>query len=166
MKRGPKKQPTMLRELHGNPARRPMPVDEPQGVGDLWDPPAYFDEEQRQKWRDALEHAPPGLLTGTDRAIFTVWVVACVEYAKAVREVRVLGQVVKTKDGNAIQNPYLSIMNRQAMLISRFGAEMGFSPAARASLGASAPDFAGGSRGSGLSELDAYIEAKPDKLVN
>jgi P27 family predicted phage terminase small subunit len=84
----------------------------------------------------ALDRAPPGLLTGTDRAIFTAWVCACVEYERAVQEVRALGQVVKTKDGNAIQNPYLSIMNRQAMLMSRFGAEMGFSPAARATLGA------------------------------
>ena len=56
---------------------------------------------------------------------------ACVEYERAVREVRKIGQVVKTKDRNAIQSPFLGIMNRQALLISRFGAELGFSPAAR-----------------------------------
>ena len=75
--------------------------------------------------------------------------------------------MVKTKDGNAIQNPFLSIMNKQALLMSRFGSEMGFSPAARASLGQSAPDFAGGSRRNGYaaeSDLDRYIAAKPDKL--
>jgi P27 family predicted phage terminase small subunit len=165
MKPGRKPTPRMLRELHGNPRQHKMP-GEPEGVGDLWDAPAWFDEEQREQWRHALDRAPPGLLTGTDRAIFTGWCVAVVEYAKAVVEVRKLGQVVKTKDGNAIQNPYLSIMNRQAMIINRLGAEMGFSPASRASLGASAPAFGDGpgSRIRGETDLDRYIAAKPDKL--
>ena len=60
-------------------------------------------------------------------------------------------------------------MNRQAMLMSRFGAEMGFSPSARASLGAAAPAFPDGrstGRRDGEMSLDEYIEAKPDKLVN
>jgi hypothetical protein len=43
-----------------------------------------------------------------------VWVVACVEHARAAAEVRRMGQVVKTKDGKAINNPYLGIVNRQA----------------------------------------------------
>jgi phage terminase small subunit len=74
--------------------------------------------------------------------------------------------VVKTRDGNAIQNPYLGIMNRQAMLISRFGAELGFSPAARASLGSAAPAFGDGPgrRIRGESELDRYLALKRDKL--
>jgi hypothetical protein len=45
--------------------------------------------------------------------------------------VRKLGQVVKTKDGNAIQNPFLPVVNRQALIKLRAGGEMGFSPAAR-----------------------------------
>ena len=162
-KRGPKRIPTVLKELHGNPGKRALPVDEPQGVGDLWDPPMWFDDEQREQWRHALDRAPPGLLTGTDRAIFTCWVCACVEYQRAVLEVRSLGQVVKTKDGNAIQSPFLSIMNRQAMLMSRFGAEMGFSPAARASLGSAAPAFSDGRRNGEIS-LQEYIDSNPDKL--
>jgi hypothetical protein len=55
------------------------------------------------------------------------------EYFRAVVQVRSMGQVVKTRDGNAIQNQYLSIMNPQALLIVRFGAEMSFCLAARAS---------------------------------
>jgi len=59
----------MLCELHGNPSRRPMPANEPERVGDLWTPPAWFDEEQQEQWHCALHRAPPGLLTGTDRPL-------------------------------------------------------------------------------------------------
>jgi P27 family predicted phage terminase small subunit len=125
-----------------------------------------MDEEQREQWNYVVDHAPPGLLTGTDREILATLVNACVEYQRAVLEVRSLGQLVKTRDGNAIQSPYLSIMNRQAMLMSRFGAELGFSPAARASLGGAAPAFGDGParRIRGESELDRYLALKPDKL--
>jgi P27 family predicted phage terminase small subunit len=166
-KRGPKKIPTVLKELHGNPGKRALPVDEPDGVGDLWAPPAWFDDEQRDQWNYAIDHAPPGLLTGTDREVLVVWVVACVEHAKAAQEVRKLGQVVKTKDGNAIQNPFLPIVNRQALIMLKAGSEMGFSPAARASLGSAAPAFGDGPgrrRIRGESELDRYLALKPDKL--
>ena len=69
-----------------------------------------MNETQRAQWFYAVQNAPPGLLTGTDREVLAVWVVACVEHARAAAEVR---QVVKTKAGNAINNPYLGIVNRQ-----------------------------------------------------
>lgn len=168
MAAGRKPVPAVLRELHGNPRQKPMP-DEPEGVGDLWAPPTYMDDDQRAHWHYALDHAPPGLLTGTDRDIFAAWVNACVEYQRAVLEVRKIGQVVKTKDGNAIQNPFLGIMNRQALLMAKFGSELGFSPAARASLGSRAPEFSNesptGGRGRTIrGSLAAYLELKPDKL--
>lgn len=167
MAAGRKPVPAALRELHGNPRQKPIP-DEPEGVGDLWAPPAYMDEEQRAQWDYVLAHAPPGLLTGTDRAIVAAYVNAIVEYERALVQVRSMGQVVKTKDGNAIQNPFLGIMNRQALLMAKFGSELGFSPAARASLGSRAPEFThDGPTGRGRirqGTLDAYIDASPDKL--
>jgi hypothetical protein len=48
-KRGPKRIPTLLKELHGNPGKCAPPFDEPQGVGDLWGPPVWFDDEQREQ---------------------------------------------------------------------------------------------------------------------
>lgn len=164
---GRKPVPAALRELHGNPRQKPIP-DEPEGVGDIWSPPSYMDEAQREQWDYAVAHAPPGLLTGTDREILAAWVNACVEYARAVVQVRSMGQVVKTKDGNAIQNPFLGIMNRQALLMAKFGAELGFSPAARASLGSRAPEFANGPSSGGRRNVKqgiaGYLEQKPDRL--
>lgn len=163
-------QPTSLKELHGNPRKQrlPTPEEEPQGVGVLWAPPQWFNEDQRDQWHYAIENAPPGLLTGTDREVLAIWCVASVEHAKAAQEVVKLGQVVKTKDGNAIQNPFLPIVNRQALIMLRAGGEMGFSPASRAALGQAAidPEHGSARRPQQIagSKLGRYLAAKPDQL--
>ena len=157
------RKPLVLQKLHGPTRGRPIATDGPEGVGELWAAPDWMDDDQRAQWRYAVLTAPPGLLTETDRECLALWCCACVEYAKAIVEVRKLGQVVKTKDGNLIQNPYLPIVNKQAMIMLRAGSEMGFSPSSRASIGASrgAPVPAVGGRNS---KLTAYIEANPDAV--
>jgi P27 family predicted phage terminase small subunit len=168
MANGRKPVPGVLRRLHGNPRQHKMPANEPEGVGDIWAPPAYMDDAQREQWDHVVAHAPPGLLTGTDRDILAAFVNAVVEYNRAVVQVRSMGQVVKTKDGNAIQNPFLGIMNRQALLIAKFGSEMGFSPASRASLGARAPEFSHetGARRTIRGSLATFAESNPDAKPN
>jgi len=167
---GRKMQPLVLKQLHGNPSDHALPTDVPEGVGDLWAPPEWFDEQQRLQWDYALENAPFGLLTATDREVLVIWCVASVEHARAVQEVRRLGQVVKTKEGNAIQNPFLPIVNKQASMMLRAGSELGFSPASRMALGTSAEAARGryiGSSRHGRSageSLDAYLKEKPDRL--
>jgi P27 family predicted phage terminase small subunit len=164
-KSGPPPKPTHLRLLHGNPTKQPLPLDEPEGVGVLWSPPDWFDDEQRTQWHYAVENAPLGLLTATDRECLIIWTVACIEHARAAQEVRKLGQVVKTKEGNAIQNPFLPIVNRQALIMLRAGAEMGFSPASRAAIGRGGIDVPSGRTGQlAGTPLAAYLDAKPDKL--
>ena len=105
-----------LKVIRGNPGKRKF---EPQGIGILDTLPARLDETQRAQWSYAVQDAPPDLLTGTDREVLAVWVVACVEHARDASEVRRTGQVVKTKNGNAINNPYLGIVNRQAFIMIR-----------------------------------------------
>lgn len=168
-KRGPKPVPLLLKTVHGNPGKRALPVDVPEGSGGLWAPPDWFNDQQRAQWDYALEHAPMGLLSGTDREVLVIWCVAAVEHAIAVVEVRRLGQVVKTREGNAIQNPFLGIVNRQAFIMLRAGGEMGFSPAARTALGRDPAEAArGGSyfgaAGAPRGALDEYLAEKPDKL--
>ncbi len=177
---GRKKTPTVLAELHGQPGHRKPPIDEPQGQGLLWAPPIGFDDQERDQWHYALEHAPPGLLTGTDLGLLSIWCVAAVQHARALAEVHAHGQVVKTgvvtttnpktgvvttTGGNVVQNPFLGIVNRQAGIMMKAGSEMGFSPAARASLGSSAPEFSShGGPTAKPNRLAAYLEQKPDKL--
>jgi hypothetical protein len=134
--------PRELRDLHGNPRQHAVPTDVPEGEGVLCEAPEWMDEEQRLQW----------------------------DYSRAVAQVRANPQVVRTKEGNAIQNAYIGIVNRQAAMMMRAGAEMGFSPAARMSLGLSGEQSSGhsaryiGGRRAKASRLDEYLNAKPDRL--
>lgn len=172
MKRGPKPQPLVVQELHGNPSKLPTPSMTPEGVGDLWAPPAWFDDDQRAQWDRALENAPTGLLTGTDHDVLVMYCVAVVEHMRAVIELRRTGQLITTDKGNTIQSPALGIVNRQALLAMRAAGELGFTPAARTSLGRAhdatlvpSGRYIGGARAKAGS-LDQYLADKPDKLAH
>ena len=156
--------PAALVKLRGNSGHRAL-VEEPPGVGDIWQSPDWFDDEQREVWRYAVDHAPIGLLSGSDRDVMSVWVCAVVEHRRAAKEVARLGQVVQRSDGTVGINPYMRVMNAQAQIILRTCQEIGYSPAARAHLGARAPELPGGPRGSLIAgDLATYLDEKPDKL--
>lgn len=55
-------------------------------------------------------------------------------WVEAENQVAINGDVVKTKQGNIIQNPYLSISNRAWDQLSKMIQQFGLSPAARARL--------------------------------
>jgi hypothetical protein len=67
MRRGTKPQRAALKVIRGNPGKRRVPKFEPQGTGILDAPPAWMNETQRAQWFYAVQNAPPGLLTRTDR---------------------------------------------------------------------------------------------------
>jgi hypothetical protein len=143
--RGPKPTPTAFKVLHGNPGQRRLNASEPIPKTPLLDPPAWFSQEQRAGWDYAIEHAPPGLLRGLDRSVFVTWVVAedlhrqaCLMQARVGLLTRVGKPPGHDADGNPlpderalIQSPFLPIINKQAGLVMKAAAELGFSPASR-----------------------------------
>ncbi len=161
-KRGQKPTPKALRLLRGNPSKRRMPRNEPDGIGDLWDPPTYFDAVQKREWIRVVGSAP--WLTGTDRDLVASYCVAVVEYARAVVKVRKGGQTAETKHGNIIVSPHLGIMNRQALLMNKFGAELGLSPTSRASLGKSIDNSRNNGGGRDDMTIAEFIAARPKSL--
>jgi P27 family predicted phage terminase small subunit len=165
--------PAVLRELHGGNKTDHRAADEIvtiDGVGDLWKPPPWFDAEQAEQWVYGVEHSPPGLLTGSDHETLMAWSLAAVELKRAHLAIRQHGMFITTdeKKGRGILNPAYRVIASQSAILMRTGAELGFSPAARAMLGRRTPldpDVPSGPRQMrGSSSLAAYLEAKPDKL--
>lgn len=140
--KGRKPRPTHLRVLDGNPGKRPLNKAEPVAPGSLREPPDWLTEGQKESWRYALEHAPLGVLGKIDRGLLAVWVVAEDLHRDAAQKVAKFGSVVKVgadkdgKGGTMQQSPYLPIVNRQAQIMVKTAAELGFTPVARTRIGA------------------------------
>lgn len=127
---GRKPKPTWLKLVTGNPGKRPINADEPQPAGDIAEPPDWFEPDQRIEWARAIKAAPQGLLRSLDESMLIVWVCAKVAHADAAQKIKTYGSVIKS-GGQAQPSPYVGIMNKQATIMMRAAAEMGFSPSSR-----------------------------------
>jgi len=131
--RGPKKKPTVLNELHGRPGHGKINRREPKPGGNLHTPPSWMSKEQKAEWTKIVGNCVPGLLTSVDESNLTTFVVAvCLHRAAAITLGRLKDLAVPVGPNGAIQqHPALQVVNRQALIILKAAAEMGFTPASR-----------------------------------
>lgn len=136
MKRGPKPRPTNLRLIQALPPRGGhFNKNEPQPAGILSDAPDWLTEEQKAGWRYAIENAPAGLLRLLDRSILEIWVVADDMHRTAAMRVAKTGMLIKAPiTGVPIQSPYMAIKNKQAQIMLKAAAELGFTPSSRSQI--------------------------------
>lgn len=125
-----RKVPTHLKVVTGNPGKRPFNGREPKPVGALKEPPTWMSAEQKAGWAYAIQHAPDGLLKRLDRSVLTAWVIAEDLHRRATKHLR-KGLTTKTPNGMVVQSPFLQIVNRQALVMLKAAAELGFTPASR-----------------------------------
>lgn len=114
---------------------------EPIPEGDLFAPPAWMSDTQKEIWRHAIEHAPKGLLRNLDSQLLGTWVIAADLHREASMKLQQFGMLVKSPHaGVPVQSPYLPIINRQAEIMIRAASELGFTPTSRSriTLGGSA----------------------------
>lgn len=162
--RGRKPKPTALHRLEGTfrPVDHNARAGEPVAVGVLEEPPTWFTDSQREGWAYAIAHAPPGVLARIDRAVLTVWVVAEDLYADAVRKLGGNTIIRSPVKGEPMQNPYLAVVNKQAMIMLRAAGELGFSPAARPRMGTGAGTDDPGNEYAALGSPDAAPGRRPN----
>lgn len=131
MTRGRKPKPTALKLVQDNPGKRPLNKREPKARGNLYDPPAWLTEDQRKGWEYAIECAPHGLLKRVDRSTLVAWVIAEDLHRQAVEKLNNGALLIKTPNGMPVQSPFIAIINKQAQIMLKAAAEMGFTPASR-----------------------------------
>lgn len=124
----------------GNPGRRPINESEPRPKPALPAPPDHLNADAKLEWeRVAGELFELGLLSNIDRGALAAM---CQAYGRWIQAERALlkmagndpltgGLMVKTKNGNAIQNPVVGIANKAAADYVKFAAEFGMTPSAR-----------------------------------
>lgn len=135
--RGRKPKPTQLKVVSGNPGKRPLNKNEPRPVAYLATAPEWMDDMQREYWDHVVDSAPRGLLGTMDMGVVCNYVVAAAMHRKAAEaqskldEGKLAPMLTKTPGGMPIQSPYVGIMNKQAQIMIKAAAEMGFTPSSR-----------------------------------
>ena len=148
MAMGRKPKPTHLKLVTGNPGRRPLPAVEAQAVPALPSPPPHLSDDAKVEWgRVSDELYKIGLLSGIDRASLAAYCQAYGRWAIAERAIAEMGKrdlltgglMIKTSNGNAIQNPLVGTANKAMSDLVRYAAEFGMTPSARSRIIAAPP---------------------------
>lgn len=137
---GRRPKPTALKQLAGNPGKRPMNEREPRPHAGMPTCPKHLTGEARREWRRmGRELLALGVLTSVDRAALAAYCLAWGRWVEAEGQVAKLGTIVKTANGNLIQNPYLAVANRAMEQMTKLAGEFGMTPSSRSRVHAQAP---------------------------
>ena len=139
MAAGRKPKPTALKIVEGNPGRRPLPQFEPKFDPSQPTPPPFLNDDAKVEWgRISGVLYEAGVLTDVDRGVLAAYCQAYGVWAQAEREIEKLqqssvlnGLILKTKDGNFIQQPLLGIANKARADMVKYASEFGMSPSSR-----------------------------------
>ena len=129
---GRKPAPTRLKLLRGNPGKRPLNQHEPQVKVETPHCPRELTPDAKKEWRrivPALKQL--GILSKLDGSALAAYCQSKARWLEAERKISETGLVVKTTNGNVIENPYYSISKRERELMHRFLSEFGMTPVSR-----------------------------------
>jgi P27 family predicted phage terminase small subunit len=145
---GRKPKPTHLKLVTGNPGKRALSTAEAKPAAALPSPPPHLADEAKVEWgRVSEELYKIGLLSGVDRAALAAYCQAYARWVQAERAIAEMakrdqltgGLMIKTTNGNAIQNPLVGTANKAATDMVRFAAEFGMTPSARSRINVTPP---------------------------
>lgn len=151
--RGRKPTPTAIKELEGNPGKRPLNDAEPKPQKKAPACPKWLDAEAKKEWRRlAKTMEAMGVLTEVDMAAFAGYCQAYARWKQAEERITDRGLVMRTPSGYAQQVPYISIAQQYLRLMNQFAEQFGLTPAARSRIIAGSEN---GGRGS--DEMDDLL---------
>jgi P27 family predicted phage terminase small subunit len=138
--RGRRPKPTRLKLLTGNPGKRALNMDEPQPEPAIPDCPPELGDVAKREWdRLVGELATLRIVTNLDRAALAAYCNAYALWADSIGAIQKYGTMVKSPNGYPVQSPYIAIANRQAEIMLRIAAELGFTPASRSRIATPSP---------------------------
>ena len=130
--RGRRPTPTRLKQLTGNPGKRPLNEDEPMPEPAVPECPSELGPLAQREWNRLVgELAPLRMLTNLDRAALAAYCGSYALWAEATEAIQKYGVMIKAPSGFPVQSPYLAIANRQTEIMMRIASEFGFTPASR-----------------------------------
>lgn len=132
--RGRKPLPTVVKELNGNPGKRPLNKSEPKPDGALKTPPTSLTPDQVIIWKNTLKIAPAGLLTAVDSSVVERFCMSLDGLRKANLALAKRGSQTITEDGKEKIAPEVHIISKMDAVLRGCTAAMGFDPSSRSRL--------------------------------
>ena len=130
--RGRKPTPTAIKELEGNPGKRPLNQNEPKPVKKAPPCPKWLEPEAKKEWRRlAKQMEAIGILSEVDMAAFAGYCQAYARWKEAEEFITQHGSIVKTPSGYWQQVPQVSIAQTYLKIMNRFAEQFGLTPASR-----------------------------------
>ena len=130
--RGRKPTPTAIKELEGNPGKRPLNSNEPKPVKKAPACPKWLEPEAKKEWRRLVKQMETlGILTQVDMAAFAGYCQAYARWKEAEEFITQHGSIVKTPSGYWMQVPQISIAQTYLKIMNRFAEQFGLTPASR-----------------------------------
>jgi P27 family predicted phage terminase small subunit len=139
-RRGPKTKPTQLKVLSGTARKHRLNAHEPRPEAARPAVPDHLTTAAQLEWARVVEEIVTlGILTNLDRGALAAycqaygrWVTAETALARmAEKDAITEGLIIRTKSGNAIQNPLVGAANKAMADMMRYAAEFGLTPSAR-----------------------------------
>lgn len=133
--RGRKPKPTRIKELAGNPGKRPLNKNEP-GASGLPECPDCLDRIGKAEW-ERTEPLLRGMLAigAVDSAALAAYCSAYSDWVKASRALNKRGALtIVTEKGAEVPAPEIRIRNSALDLMRKFMTEFGMTPSSRARL--------------------------------
>lgn len=160
MKPGPAPKPTILKELAGNPGKRPL--NDREAVIPVPDSvpyaPRHLSGEAKREWRRVVKILlAAGLYSDVDRAALAMYCQAWGRWVEAESEIAKRGAILQGANGGLYQNPWLSVANKAQDQLRKMIAEFGLSPAQRSRVVAMGPE-----RDQSLAEILFSVAGKND----
>jgi len=137
--RGRKPKPTAIKELEGNPGKRPLNDAEPKPVRKAPPCPKWLEPEAKKEWRRLSKQLEQiGVLTEVDQAAFASYCQAYARWKEAEEFMTQHGTIVKTKSGYWQTVPQVSIAQTYLKIMNKIAEQFGLTPAARSRITAGA----------------------------
>lgn len=143
--RGPKPKPTKLRLLQGGASKRAGNPLEPQmpAPTELPDPPIYLNSLALEEWNRVVEDLfSTGVYANVDQTMLAAYCMAYSRWRWAEADLDKMAEndptthaaLIKTTNGNAIQNPLVGVANTARREMQRLAGEFGLTPSSRTSI--------------------------------
>ena len=150
--RGRKPTPTAIKELEGNPGKRPLNANEPKPEKKAPSCPKWLESEAKKEWRRlAKEMEAIGILTDVDMAAFAGYCQAYARWKEAEEFITQHGTIVKTPSGYWQQVPQVSIAQTYLKIMNKLAEQFGLTPSSRSRI------IAGNGEGGGRDEMEDLL---------